>query len=67
MRWLVAAVFVCGVVFAQQKQDKGKEKQELGLRVIVGTKTEESPQSLPGWVSVVDSDDVTLWQPFTTM
>lgn len=62
MRLLWAALLMGGLVFAQEAE---REKQKLEARVVVGTRTEEDPQAVPGWVSVVDEKDVALWQPFT--
>jgi len=63
MRWLVAAVFVCGAAFAQQqKGGSEKAKQKLPERVVAGTRTEEEAETVPAWVSVLTQDDVAFWQ-----
>ena len=66
MRWLVAAVFVCGAAYAQQ-QEGGSEraKQKLPERVVAGTRTEEEAETVPAWVSVLTQDDVAFWQAFS--
>ena len=65
MRWLVAAVFVCGVVFAQQEGGSEADEQKLPERVVAGTRTEEEAETVPAWVSVLTKDDVAFWQAFS--
>ena len=65
MRWLVAAVFVCGAVFAQQEGGSKAAGQRLPERVVAGTRTEEEAETVPAWVSVLTKDDVAFWQAFS--